>query len=99
MPGKYLIVPDVLPGLQKSVTSTPVSWDQKKVVDRESMFIPRKITATIHSLKNPNHDNKISYRLPNFKVVSSYLPVSYMKILTNKTYKNSSPLRLQSFTV
>ena len=36
------------------------SWDQKKVVDRESRLIPRKIKETIHSLKNPNHINKIS---------------------------------------
>ena len=40
------------------------SWDQKKVVDRESRLIPRKIKETIHSLKNPNHINKISYMLP-----------------------------------
>ena len=30
------------------------SWDQKKVVERESRLIPRKIQETIHSLKNPN---------------------------------------------
>ena len=40
------------------------SWDQKKVVDRESALIPRKIKETIHSLTNPNHINKISYMLP-----------------------------------
>ena len=40
------------------------SWDQKKVISRESWLIPRKIKATIHSLKNPNHINKISYILP-----------------------------------
>ena len=39
------------------------SWDQKKVVDRESRLIPWKIKETIHSLKNPNHI-KISYMLP-----------------------------------
>ena len=39
------------------------SWDQKKVVDRESRLIPRKIKETIHSLKNPNHI-KIFYVLP-----------------------------------
>ena len=41
-----------------------VSWNQKKVVDKESRLIPRKIKQTIHSLKNPNHNNKISYMLP-----------------------------------
>ena len=40
------------------------NWDQKKVVDGESRLIPRKIKETIHSLKNPNHINKISYMLP-----------------------------------
>ena len=40
------------------------NWDQKKVVDRESRLIPRKIKETIHSLKNPNHINKIFYTLP-----------------------------------
>ena len=37
------------------------SWDQKKVVDRESRLIPMKIKETIHSLKNPTHISKISY--------------------------------------
>ena len=39
-------------------------WDQKKVVDRENRLIPKKIKETIHSLKNPNQINKISYILP-----------------------------------
>ena len=41
--------------------NTNFSWDQKKVIDRESSLIPRKLNETIHSLKNPNHINKISY--------------------------------------
>ena len=40
------------------------NWDQKKVIDRESRLIFRKIKETIHSLENPNHINKISYLLP-----------------------------------
>ena len=36
------------------------NWDQKKVIDRKSRLIPRKIKETIHCLKNPNHINKIS---------------------------------------
>ena len=40
------------------------NWDQKKVIDRESRLIPRKIKETIHSFKNPNHINKIHYVLP-----------------------------------
>ena len=34
-----------------------LSWDQKKVLDKESSLIPRKIKETIHSFKNPNHLN------------------------------------------
>ena len=40
------------------------SLDQKKVVDRESRLIHRKINEIIHSLKNPNNINKISCMLP-----------------------------------
>ena len=40
------------------------SWDQKKVVDRESRLIPRKTKHAIHSMKGPNHINKIFYMLP-----------------------------------
>ena len=40
------------------------TWDQKKVNDRESRLVPRKTKETIHSLKNPNHTNKIFYMLP-----------------------------------
>ena len=43
---------------------TPGIRRKKKVIDRESRFISRKIKETIHSLKNPNHTNKISYMLP-----------------------------------
>ena len=37
---------------------------RKKVIDRESSLIPRKIKETVHSLKNPDHINKISYMFP-----------------------------------
>ena len=40
------------------------SWDQKNVIERESRLISRKIKGTTHSLKNPNHGNKIFYMLP-----------------------------------
>ena len=46
------------------------SWNQKKVVDRESRLIPRKIKETVNSWKNFNHINKISYMLPEI----SWLP-------------------------
>ena len=41
-----------------------IKLDDKKVIDWESRLIPRKIKETIHSLRNPNHINKISYMLP-----------------------------------
>ena len=40
------------------------NWDRKKVIERERRLIPRKIKETIHSLKNPNYINKISYMFP-----------------------------------
>ena len=40
------------------------NWNQKKVIDRESRLISRKVKDTIYSLKNPNHIKKISYMLP-----------------------------------
>ena len=39
------------------------NWYQKKVIDRESTLIPRKIKETINSFKNPNHVNKTFYML------------------------------------
>ena len=39
------------------------SWYKKEVVDRQSRLIPRKIEKAIHSLKNPNYNNKTSYML------------------------------------
>ena len=45
----------------KQITTLP---GIRRVIDRESRLIPRKIKEIIHSLKNPNHINKISYRLP-----------------------------------
>ena len=37
------------------------SWDQEKVPNRKSRLVLRKMKETIHSLKNRNHVNKISY--------------------------------------
>ena len=49
-------------------TNHSYSWDQKKVIDRESRLIPTKIKETIHFLKNSNHIKKIYYMLPwNYK--------------------------------
>ena len=50
------------------------SWDQKKVIDRESRLVPKKSKETIPSLKNPNHIKKIfcmlpEIWLPNFLVI------------------------------
>lgn len=46
------------------------SWNQEKVVDTENSLIPRKIKETIHSLKNSNHINNISYMLPEMWVIN-----------------------------
>ena len=59
------------------------SWDQEKVVDTESRLIPMKIKETLPSLKNTNHINKISYKLPEniasqLMVVLSYLPIAHL---------------------
>ena len=40
------------------------NWNQKKVIDRESRLIPRKIKETRHSLKKSNQLKNISYILP-----------------------------------
>ena len=37
--------------------------NQKKIVDKESRLIPRKVKGTTHFFENPNHINKISYML------------------------------------
>ena len=34
------------------------SWNQKKVVDRENMLIPRTNKETIHTLRSPNRIKK-----------------------------------------
>ena len=44
------------------------SWDQKKVVDRESKLIHRKIKESINSLRNSNY----------FKVAYAYLKYSFL---------------------
>ena len=56
------------------------NWDQKKVLDRKSRLIPKKIKETIHYLKNPNHIDKISYILPEiwFPKLMEFL-VTYLK--------------------
>ena len=41
-----------------------LSWDYKKVDDRENRLIFSKIKEAILSLNNLNHVNKISYMLP-----------------------------------
>ena len=48
------------------------SWDQMKVIDRESRLIDRKIKETVHSLKNPIHINKIPYMLPEISLPNSW---------------------------
>ena len=40
-----------------------ISWDRKKFINKKIRLFSQKIKETIHSLKNPNHINKISYML------------------------------------
>ena len=42
-----------------------MNWDNKKVIDRERNVYARKIKETIHSIKDDNHINSISYNLPD----------------------------------
>ena len=41
------------------------NWNEKKVLDGQNRFIPRKIKETMHFLKNPNQPSNISHILPN----------------------------------
>ena len=59
------------------------SLDQKKVIDRESRLISRKIKETIHSLKSPNHINKISYILPEIRLFNFQLFIYFTSIDSN----------------
>ena len=65
------------------------SWDQKKVVNRDSWLTSRKINEIIHSFKNPNYSNKISYMLPEtwlfFGVIysSSKLLIYFLSLDSN----------------
>ena len=56
------------------------SCDQKKVADTESRLIPRKIKETIHSSRNPNHCNEISYMFPKIWFPNFYFLVTYLLI-------------------
>ena len=40
------------------------SQDQKMAVDNKSWLTPRNNKETIHSMRNPNHINKIPHMLP-----------------------------------
>ena len=77
------------------------SWDQKKVIGRESRLIPRKIKETIYSLKNPNHHNKISIYgssyLLIYVILSGFIqrPLDYFFIsnsLQESNMKTTDPL-------
>ena len=71
----------------------------RKIVDRKSRLISRRIKKNVLSLKNPNHIKKIYDILPEimvsyFTVVFSYLSKSHSQLLTNEIYVNSSHLSL-----
>ena len=41
-----------------------MNWEGWKVIDAEPYIYARKIKETIHSIKDKNHINSISYNLP-----------------------------------
>ena len=41
-----------------------INWEERKVIDAEPYIYARKIKETIHSIKDKNHINNISYNLP-----------------------------------
>ena len=43
---------------------TTLTEIRRKVVDRESRLISKKIKETTHSLRSPNHVNQMLYILP-----------------------------------
>ena len=47
----------------------PVQKGSEEVIYRRSRLIPRKIKETIHSLKNPNHIDKISCMHPEIWLI------------------------------
>ena len=38
-----------------------MNWEERKVIDAEPYIYARKIKETIHSIKDKNHINSISY--------------------------------------
>ena len=76
-------------------------WNEKRVVDRESSLILRKIKETIHSFKNPNLIKKVSYMLPEvwlphlqqFLVVLLSLKFVWSEICRFKRLTDLSPRR------
>ena len=41
-----------------------MNWDEWKVIDAEPYIYTREIKESIHSIKEKNHINSISYNLP-----------------------------------
>ena len=41
-----------------------MNWEERKVIDAKPYIYARKIKETIHSIKDKNHINSISYNLP-----------------------------------
>ena len=41
------------------------NWEEKSIIDKEQNWVSRKVKETIHSIKDKNHINSISFTLPN----------------------------------
>ena len=54
------------------------NFSEKKIVDRESKLIPRKIKETIYSSENSNQINKMSYMLPEIWFRNLWYVLSYL---------------------
>ena len=61
-----------------------MNWDEQKIIDFEQNLISRKIKESIHSIKDRNHINSISYTLPDI-----WIPCLKNKPETQRTESTS----------
>ena len=59
-----------------------MNWEERKVIDAKPYIYARKIKETIHSIKDKNHINSISYDLPEIWIPIN-LNLNWDKLTTN----------------
>ena len=64
--------------LKKIVGKQVITWDQKKIADRENRLAPRKIKETTYFLNNYHLINKISYMFHGIGLKISYSSMSHL---------------------